>query len=640
MIVSARLAIPEGSVYTEELSNFLGTQMALMQSLVVINRAHARVLSQNTNMVMQKVTLKVATSPKTTIFVLQATGDEPRYTQAFLQACMDEYINFKHDMRTQTSDSTLAGLMEEVLRLKRDLQKSDDDLISFQTSNSVVLLQEQGNSAGNYLTALNQRLAGFKSEYDLLQELTLEQNLERKQIAGSLLPSVDELLSSTSSGKSEDTAQTDYFRAKQQIALLKAEQERLSEFLRPNHPRMVSLTEDISRRERLLDVFRLQSGEQLENWKSSLALQIQNLEKDVKEWEIKSLDISRKTAEYKRLESESARIQALYDRLLQTMQTLDVNKEINPESVTIMEKATPALPDRGELWLAMLLGALGGLVVGSLVLLLIDRLDDRMNSYTELQDLFDEAVLAQIPREKDLGKNGSALITADDSRHAFLEAFRNLRSSLLYMGETGAKPRTLLVTSSIPNEGKSITAANLAIILANSGSRVLLVDGDLRKGTLHEQFGMAAEAGLTEVLSGGKDYKEAVLPTQVSNLWLLSRGAITYHSSELFVGPLTAAFLKTATADYDYLVMDTAPVMAADDVTSLAPHMDATLFVIRAEHTSARVAHAALELLYQRRVNVMGLVFNSVRPSTADYYYYKYSDYYAKSTDTKTKAES
>jgi capsular exopolysaccharide synthesis family protein len=399
---------------------------------------------------------------------------------------------------------------------------------------------------------------------------------------------------------------------------------------------MIALTEDISRRERLMDVFRQQSGEQLENWKSSLALQIQNLEKDVKEWDGRNLEISFKTAQYKRLEAESVRIQSLYDRLLQTMQTLDVNKEINPESVTIMERATAALPDRGELPIAVLLGALGGLVVSILVLLTIDRLDDRMNSYSELQDIFDEEVLAQIPREKDLGKNGAGLIVADDSRHAFLEAYRNLRSSLLYMGETGSEPGTILVTSSIPNEGKSITAANLAIILANSGSKVLLVDGDLRKGALREQFGLAAEAGLTEVLSGGKNYKDVVLPTHVTNLSLLPRGAQCFNSSELFIGPLTGAFLHAASAEYDYLIMDTAPVMAADDVASLAPHMDATLFVIRAGHTSARVAHAALDLLYQRRVNVMGLVFNSVRPSTADYYYYKYSGYYK----TTQKAES
>ena len=114
------------------------------------------------------------------------------------------------------------------------------------------------------------------------------------------------------------------------------------------------------------------------------------------------------------------------------------------------------------------------------------------------------------------------------------------------------------------------------------------------------------------------------------NVSLLQRGAATQRSSELFISPATAYFLGQAAAKYDYVLLDTAPVMAADDVTSLAPHINAVLFVLRAEHTSARIARAALDVLYQRQVRILGLIFNGVRPGSADYYYYyKYKDYYA-----------
>src|SRR5664279_1560079 len=189
MIVSIKLNIAEGSVYTEELSNFLGTQAALMQSGVVIQRAHARVTDQKPELRTQPVGLKVTVLPKTTIFVLQASGTDPAYTQAFLQACMEEYTALKKEMRTQTSDTTVAGLTEEVRRIEKDLRNAEADLVSFQSTNSVVLSQEQGNSAGNYLAALNQRLASQKSEYALLQLLTVDQNLDRQQAAGGeLLP--------------------------------------------------------------------------------------------------------------------------------------------------------------------------------------------------------------------------------------------------------------------------------------------------------------------------------------------------------------------------------------------------------------------------------------------------------------------
>src|SRR5947207_6176606 len=116
MIVSIKLAIPEGSVYTEELTNFLGTQAALMQSGAVINRAHARVAAQKPDVAMKPVALKVSVLPKTTIFVLQGTGEDSEYTRAFLQGCMEEYVLLKEEMRTQTYDKRVAGLTEAVLR--------------------------------------------------------------------------------------------------------------------------------------------------------------------------------------------------------------------------------------------------------------------------------------------------------------------------------------------------------------------------------------------------------------------------------------------------------------------------------------------------------------------------------------------
>ncbi len=627
MIVSIKLAIPEGSVYTEELSNFLGTQAALMQSGVVINRAHIRVSAQKPDLTAQPVGLRVSVLPKTTIFMLQGTGSEPRYTQAFVQACMEEYVNLKKEMRTQTSDITVAGLAEEALRLEKELRKSDGELAAFQATNGVV--QDQGNSAGNYLAALNQRLAALKSEHELLQTLTLDQNLQRQQDQTATVPiTTPDATDKTAAGPGE-RLDTDYLRAKQLILLLKADEQDLARYLRPKHPKMIALKEEIGRRERLLDIFRQQSAEQLESRKISLGFQIDNLEKDVKEWDSKVLDINRKSAEYQRLKANSTRIQALYDRLLATMQTLDVNKEISPESVTIMEPASAASADKPKLSKKLLMGALVGAGAALLLLLLLDRLDDRMNSFTELQELFDETVLGQIPKvESATAKGEMELIQSEDERHAFVEAYRNLRSSLLYMAEAGARPKTLLVTSSVPNEGKSLTSANLAITLANSGSRVLLADADLRKGVLHNRFGLPGGPGLSEALSEGLNWAEAVQATKFANLFLLARGAVTDKSSEFFIGEVTQNFLRAAAAEYDYVVVDTAPVMAADDVTSLAPHVDGVLFVIRAEHTSARVARAALELLYHRQVRVLGLVFNAVRPTSSDYYYYKYRDYY------------
>jgi capsular exopolysaccharide synthesis family protein len=422
---------------------------------------------------------------------------------------------------------------------------------------------------------------------------------------------------------------TDYLKARQQLLLLKAELQELGQYLKPKHPKVIAMKEELARREELLKIYRSQSEEQLQNRKGMLALEIQILEKEVKEWNASTLAIQEKTAEYQRLKANALRIQALYDRLLGTMQTLDVNKEISPESVTIMEKASAGFPDRADLSKKAVVGCLVGLGLGIALLFLLDRLDDRLNSFTELQDAFDEDILGQVPREVSGGRRRApSLIEPEDTRHAFVEAYRNLRSSLLYMAEKGNRPKTILVTSSVPNDGKSVTAANLAITMASAGSRVLLVDADLRKGALYDRFGVPAEPGLAEVLSKGVAWETVVLATKFSNLFILPAGAFTANSSELFVGEATKRFLRDAASKFDYVILDTVPVMAADDVTSLAPQVDGVLFVIRALLTSTRVARASLESLYQRQVRVLGLVFNAVRQGSVDYYYYKYKDYY------------
>jgi capsular exopolysaccharide synthesis family protein len=184
----------------------------------------------------------------------------------------------------------------------------------------------------------------------------------------------------------------------------------------------------------------------------------------------------------------------------------------------------------------------------------------------------------------------------------------------------------MVITSAVPNDGKSTTAANLAITFARAGARVLLVDADLRRGTLHKHFATAQIPGLSEVLGGKCEWPQAVLPTSIPNLHLLPSGTPARNSGELFA-QRGVKFLEEIAGKYDYYFFDTAPIMAADDVSNLAPHVDGLVMVVRAGFTSGRLAHAALELLYMRKVNVLGLVLNGIRPDASEYGY-KYKEYY------------
>jgi succinoglycan biosynthesis transport protein ExoP len=642
MIVSIKLNIQQGSFYTEELNNFLGTQVELMKGSEVVNRARQRVTADS-HLPPPPVALQVTVLPRTTIFVLVASSPSADYTKKFLQAVMEEYINLKKEMVQHTSDTTIAGLTDQMLRLQPEMQKNDIELQEFLSTNDVTLLEKE-NGAGNYITILYQQLASAQSEYGLLESMTLDQNLLLEQERSPMMAGAPMQNSMASSGGllvnaglaeqsglfAPNTIGMEYLTIKQQILLLKADEERDSQYLKPMHPQMVVFSDEIKRLGQMLDIYRDQSVEQMDAKKSALDLQIKNLEVQTKEWGKENLDLSRKRAQYERLKAKEDRLQSLYDQLLATMETLDVNKDMGPESVTIYEPASDASPEKNLLKKGLLIAGLVGLAFGILILFVLDRMDDRMNTFTELQELFDEEVLGQIPREPKPARGGILpFVQSNDERHPFVEAYRNLRSSLLYMREIGARPHTLLITSSVPNDGKSVTAANLAIMLAQGGSRVLLVDADMRKGTLHSRFNIKSDAGLSEFFTQELDWHSLLKETGVPNLWLLPRGATTKLSSDYFIGPRMENFLKDSIKEYDYVLIDTAPVMAADDVTSLAPRVDGVIFVVRAEFTSARVARAALEMLYQRKARVLGLVFNSVRASSRDYYYYgRYHQYY------------
>ena len=354
MIVSIKLNIAEGSVYTEELSNFLGTQAALMQSGVVIDRApNGRSSSYGwptrVRIWARRWSSKSRCCPRPPFSSCRPPAAIAEYTQVVLAGVhggihRPEEGDADADIRHDGGGPDGRGHA----KLQKDLRKADEDLAAFQSTNSVVLSQDQGNKRGQLPGGAQPAAGAQKSEYELLAvadggskpgppagtrtgRLPLSKRLRRDRSAGGRR-------------RRERTPITS--RPNSNCCCLQAEQEEMGRYLRTNHPKMIAMSEEIARREQLLKIFRMQSAEQLESKKASLALEIQNLEKDVKEWDGKMLDIQAKTAEYQRLKGNSQRIQALYDRLLATMQTLDVNKEISPESVTIMETASPAFRDQ------------------------------------------------------------------------------------------------------------------------------------------------------------------------------------------------------------------------------------------------------------------------------------------------------
>ena len=628
MMLAGKLNLSQNAVYSEDSNNFYGTQIQLMQSDETRAGAEALVRATHPELPPVKVRLSVSQKPRTSIFELEAVGTSPDYTQAYLNAVMQKYLDVKKGMRADQGSHMTTAITEQLIQVEKDLRAGEDEMLEFQKEHNIGFIQEEGNSAAAYLVKLNQEYARLKTEFELLRLLDLDQNLDRQQVA----PKASELAAGSSPTEdnmsfAEFGPEGEYLKARSAAQLLKAERDTLSKDLRPRHPKILKLNDEIEKQEQLINLYREDAVEKLDTRRKSIGTQMENLQSNIKEWEKKALVLSQQLAQFNRLKGKVDRQKQLYDRLTNSLKDVDMSQAVDPgDQVGIMENATTPISVRPGLVMRLLVGLGFGAFAGLVILILLDRIDDRMASFTEFQHYFTENILGQIPKEKSKGKIG--LLQPEDARHVFAESYRNVRSSIFFMPYEGARPKTLLITSAVPNEGKSTISSNLAITMALSGAKTLLIDGDLRRGALREDFDIQSRIGFSEVLKQEVNWREVVVPTSLSSLFILPRGSTISQPSEHLLRESTDAFLKDIYNHYDYIIIDSSPVLAADDTTSLAPKIDATLFVVRLSYTSARLTRKALELLYSRQVNMPGVILNYVDTSLPEYYYYQYAEYY------------
>ncbi|HTB64319.1 MAG TPA: CpsD/CapB family tyrosine-protein kinase, partial [Opitutales bacterium] len=259
---------------------------------------------------------------------------------------------------------------------------------------------------------------------------------------------------------------------------------------------------------------------------------------------------------------------------------------------------------------------------------LLGFLDGRVMSVEDLSQRFEEPMLGVIPMQKRL--NGQVeLLKHSDQRQMFAESCRNIRSSLLYMDRQGQRPRVIMLTSSMPSEGKSTLSSNLSITLGFAASRTLLVDADMRRGQLHKRFNLPNDVGLAEHIAKGIPLEQVIQHTNSENLDFISCGKYPAQPGELLMSDRFRESIQTLRQRYDFVVFDSPPILLTDDAASFATRADAVIFVVRAGFTRLRQVRASMENLHRRGVNVYGMVVNFIDHREPGYYSYRYYDYYS-----------
>ncbi len=341
------------------------------------------------------------------------------------------------------------------------------------------------------------------------------------------------------------------------------------------------------------------------------------------------LDIERITLEDIQSQTELDRLENIltenrndYRSLQQDYEQLRITATDESETVILSESAQlPTRPiQRGRLYL--LIGAAIGLVIGGGFAFLLEYLDDTIKSNQDIIDLLGIDTLGSIPNEID---GEDELIVASKPRSPTAESFRMLSTNLRFYS-LDKSLRILLVTSPEPETGKSITVANLATAIASSGSKVTIVDADLRRPRQHIIFGVKSGSGVTGSLLDGK-WRDNLQDTQIENLNVLTSGQkLPPNPTELLGSQAMAEMLADLSADADMILIDSPPVLSIADTTALVSWVDGVIFVIESGVTRPQAAQQALSNLRQVGANIVGAVLNNVPPQQSPYNYYHRED--------------
>ncbi|MGB0370847.1 MAG: polysaccharide biosynthesis tyrosine autokinase [Opitutales bacterium] len=623
MHVGPQIAVPEGRLYSEELSSFFGTQLEFMRSKRVLNAAHDRVKVERPDLPRSQVSVSARRKPDTSLFQLRAEGSDSLYTQAYLDAVLQEYMGFRSEMRSQTAQETYIRISGEIDRLENEIVRREEAIVDFQRQNNVVFLEEQVALASQFITELTSGRARLSSELKSLESIPFDQRVEMQSVS--------------SLGVEEESMDvvSAYVRARNELNGLKSVREEFGIYLRPKHPKMIRMDDEIERMQNTVNILKQQSSAKDEDRKAFLEIRIKNLDEEIADWESKSLDYSQRLAAFKKLESQLDLARKNYSRLSQSLESIDLNQNIQQEMVNVLEPASKASEMKADLRKDMIKGGFMGGFVAVVLWALVGYLDNRVLNVEDLDKNFDHSVIGVIPKERVRRSETFDLLHEGARRPMFEEALRNLRSSLLFidqghLGSTTVRPKVFALTSAVPNEGKSTIASNLGVAMAMARSKTLIIDADMRRGTLYETFGVSKTDGLCELIQSKGQLADYVQKTELEDLDVLTTGERIEQPSELFLDDWLGKVIEQARSTYQYIIIDTAPILATDDTMTFIRHIDMIAFVVRSGRTQLRQLRPAVEKLEQRRARFAGFVLNFLDSKQPSYHYYKYYDYYSK----------
>jgi len=511
----------------------------------------------------------------------------PARARRIVTGLADAFINANLDKRFQANTYAKTFLEDQAKQLKLRLEESEKALLEFGQKEQIVSVTEKSNIAENNLASANATLGNLAAEriknYELWKQVEAAKAINLPQFLSNGV--IDGLRTRRNS------LETEY-------------QEKLETF-KPSYPAMVQITNKIAEIDRQLasEVNTIKRALKAA-YESSLSQETE-MKKRIDIVKAEVLDLQKRSIEYNILKREVDTNRGLYDGLLQRYKEVDIAGGVGANNVFVVEKAalpgSPSSPGIARsLMISLALGGMAGLGAAYL----LERLDNTVRSSEDLERVTGLATLGIIPKSE-RGKAFEAELV--DPRSQISEACRSLCTALQFATESGL-PKTLLVSSSGPGEGKSTTALVIAKHFASMGLKVLLVDGDLRKPSLHVKLGLRNGPGLTNVLKGALSPSEVIRDTGVPNIAFISSGPLSPNAADLLGGARMFSLLSVGMEIFDLIIIDSPPVMGLADAPLLSSVTAATVFVASAGEGRIGSIRNAIKRLHFARGCLIGTV--------------------------------
>ncbi len=388
-----------------------------------------------------------------------------------------------------------------------------------------------------------------------------------------------------------------------------------------------------------------QQRERFQESKQALSTELTKLSEEIGAIEARSKGLPADEPQALLLQGQLAQYRNSYGNVLSQLESLRIAEANAVDKISVVEPAViPRLPVRPRVLMNTLLALIAGAVLGAGLAYLIEYLDDTVKLPEHIERLTGLSTLGIIASEKSsarrlLRKRNSAgpkkpevinLVTLDKPRSPNAEAFRTVRTGIQFSSVDNSI-RSLAVTSPGPSEGKSTIAANLATVMAQAGNKVVLIDADLRKPIQHKLWEMANTVGLTGLLlleELPESLDDALAPTQIENLWVITSGLLPHNPSELLGSQKLQRLVERLLQDYHFLIFDSPPALAVTDPVVLSQSVDGVLLVVDAGATREVALVQTVQALTQVQAHVIGVVLNKFPVKHGGYYYYYYHHYY------------